>query len=108
MMPSSRCRTSTRWICSRRDRTRGLMRGSLPVPGFEQLDARLKPVRVFAQLVDALHEFFGLGAARHVAAFFLQILRDVLHQRVVRAPRKAECRACSVADLMSRDVADDA
>jgi hypothetical protein len=55
-----------------------------------------------------VHEFLGLGAARHVTAFFLQIFSDVLQQRVVRAAGEAERRACNVADLMGCDVADDA
>src|SRR5262245_46694081 len=107
MMPSSRCRTSTRWICSRRDRTRGLMRGSLIVPCLDQLEARFEPVDVVAQAIDAVHEFLGFRAVRHVAAFFLKVLRYVLQQRVVRAAREAERAAGNVADLMSRDVADD-
>src|SRR5262245_50522973 len=108
MIPSSRCRTSTRWICSRRDRTRGLMRGSLIVPCFEQLHARFEPVDVVAQAVDAVQEFLGLGAVRHVAAFLLQVFRYVLQQRVVCAASETECAARGVADLMCRDVADDA
>src|SRR6185436_20456405 len=108
MIPSSRCRTSTRWICSRRDRTRGVMRGSLSVPCFEQLQACFESIDVLAQTVDAVQEFLGLGAARHVAAFFLQVFRYVLQQRVVCAASEAECAARSVADLVCRDVADDA
>ena len=38
-------------------------------------------------------EFVGFGAARHVATFLLQILGDVLRERVVRAAREAERRA---------------
>ena len=56
---------------------------------FEQLQPRFEPVDVVAQRVDAVQEFLGLGAARHVAAFFLQILGDVL-QRTCRAARRAK------------------
>src|SRR5687768_8179990 len=106
MMPSSRCRTSTRWICSRRDITRSLMPGSLTVPCFEQFQPRFQPLDVVTQAVDSVQEFLGLGAARHVATFFLQILRYVLQQRVVRAACETESGARNVADLMRGDVAD--
>src|SRR5918994_892600 len=108
MMPSSRCRTSTRWICSRRDRTRGLMPGSLIVPCFEQLQARFEPVDVVADAIDAVQEFLRFRAVRHVATFLLQVLGYVLQERVVRTPRETERRARSVAHLMCCDVADDA
>src|SRR5688572_13206750 len=125
MMPSSRCRTSTRWICSRRNRTRGLMPGSLIVPcrssascarairaslrsSFEQLQARFEPVDVVAEAVDAVQEFLRFRAVRHVAAFLLQVLGYVLQERFVRASRETKRRARSIAHLMCCDVADDA
>src|SRR3954468_1809481 len=105
MMTSSRCRMSTRWICSKRDRTRSLMRGSLVVPcrsnarairgslrsSFDQLQTGFEPVDVVAQSIDAVQEFLGFRAVRYIATFFLKILRYVLQECVVCASREAEC-----------------
>src|SRR5918995_3126642 len=107
MMPSSRCRTSTRWICSRRDSTRGLMRRSLIVPCFEQLEARFESIDVVADAVDAVQEFLRFRAVRDVAPFLLQVLGHVLHERIVRAPGETERGARSVAHLVCCDVSDD-
>ena len=72
------------------------------------VDARFEPIDVLAQRVDAGDELLGFRAARHVAAFFLQILGDVLRERVGGAAREAERRARDIADLVRGDVADDA
>jgi hypothetical protein len=75
---------------------------------FEQRQRGFERVDVVAQLVDAVQEFLGLGAARHVAAFFLQSTRRRSAAKVSAARRAKPNADARVADLMSRDVADDA
>src|SRR5687768_4542479 len=114
MISSKPCLTSTRWISSSRDRTRGfiecdrLLGASLPGSAIQERQPRFESRHIIAQLVDVGDEFIGFGAGRQVATFLLKIFGDILSQRLDGASTEAQRRARSVADLVSRDIANDA
>ena len=59
--------------------------GVAVAPRLETREPCLEPLDVVAQPVDVPQELLGLEARRHVAAFFLQVLRALFAQRIGRA-----------------------
>src|SRR5262245_11344606 len=114
MISSSPKRTSTRWICSSRNRTRRrmrclfLMKRSGEPRAFQPLDASRQSFDIVAQRVHRRNELVGFSACDQIATFFLEELREIASERIAGALTEAEDAARGFADLMGGDVADQA